>query len=535
MLKRALVIGSGPAGIACAMALVRRGCEVTILDGGHELERDRELIVARLARSDPGAWPRTSRDEITGAMDADFKGVPLKLAYGSDYPYRSTDRMMPMRHGEGTYVRSSLAVGGLSNVWGACMLPVVEHDIADWPLRLAELAPHYRAVLEFVPLAGRVDALAPVMPLYTDRVAPLRPSRQARALLDDIDRRTDALARVGIVAGQSRLAVGAGPGATTNGLGCNYCGLCMHGCPRQLIFGTSGLTRRLADDGAVRHEAGWVVDRLAPRDGHVDVLATRLDGTERRTIEADAVFVAAGAAATTRIVLASLGRYDTRVSLRDSQYFLVPLLRYAGTPGVEAERLTTLAQTFIEIRSPAVSAYTVHVQVYGYSDLFTRALERQLRAAYRLLRRPAASLLGRLLVAQGYVHSHESASIGLTLRRAPRAGDPDVLEASLLPHPTVERTVRRAVRELARRRSLLRMVPLTPLLTLGAPGRGFHSGSVFPMAARPSTHQTDLLGRLAELPNVHIVDSSVLPSISATTITFTAMANAHRIGTHAPL
>ena len=41
------------------------------------------------------------------------------------------------------------------------------------------------------------------------------------------------------------------------------------------------------------------------------------------------------------------------------------------------------------------------------------------------------------------------------------------------------------------------------------------------------------LGRPAGFKRVYVVDSTVFPSIPATTITFTVMANAHRIGTSA--
>jgi choline dehydrogenase-like flavoprotein len=41
--------------------------------------------------------------------------------------------------------------------------------------------------------------------------------------------------------------------------------------------------------------------------------------------------------------------------------------------------------------------------------------------------------------------------------------------------------------------------------------------------------ETDVFGRLPGWKRVHLVDASVFPSIPATTITLTAMANAHRI------
>ena len=62
------------------------------------------------------------------------------------------------------------------------------------------------------------------------------------------------------------------------------------------------------------------------------------------------------------------------------------------------------------------------------------------------------------------------------------------------------------------------------------PGRGFHFGGTLPMSSNPKDFESDLFGRPMGLKRVHVVDSSVLPSIPATTITFSTMANAHRIG-----
>jgi len=53
------------------------------------------------------------------------------------------------------------------------------------------------------------------------------------------------------------------------------------------------------------------------------------------------------------------------------------------------------------------------------------------------------------------------------------------------------------------------------------------------MRAKPARMQTDELGLLHGFTRVHIVDSSVFPSLPATTITLSVMANAHRIGSAA--
>ena len=50
------------------------------------------------------------------------------------------------------------------------------------------------------------------------------------------------------------------------------------------------------------------------------------------------------------------------------------------------------------------------------------------------------------------------------------------------------------------------------------------------MRENPGDLETDTLGRLRGWERIHLVDASVLPDIPATQITFSVMANAHRIG-----
>jgi choline dehydrogenase-like flavoprotein len=90
--------------------------------------------------------------------------------------------------------------------------------------------------------------------------------------------------------------------------------------------------------------------------------------------------------------------------------------------------------------------------------------------------------------------------------------------------------VRRVVRKLLWQAPRLGALPLPMLLQLGKPGRSFHAGGSFPMRSNPGSFETDIWGRPAGWRRVHAVDATVLPSIPATTITLTVMANAYRIG-----
>jgi hypothetical protein len=56
------------------------------------------------------------------------------------------------------------------------------------------------------------------------------------------------------------------------------------------------------------------------------------------------------------------------------------------------------------------------------------------------------------------------------------------------------------------------------------------SGGTFPMRATPGSGESGIYGRPAGCSRIHAVDSTVFPSVAATTIALTAMANAYRIG-----
>ena len=522
------VIGSGPSGVACAMALLRRGRDVTMLDGGEALEPERQQAVERLRMLDPSEWNGTNISFLKEGVVADRKGVGVKRIFGSDYPYRGVEQLMPT-HKKGVDTKSSLAVGGLSAAWGSAILPFRDEDMVGWPLRLADLAPYYRDVLSLMGTSLVQDDLAELFPLFVAPDGALRRSRQADSLMRDLEKHRIHLRAQGIWFGAARLATrphvrGAQPG-------CTYCGLCMYGCPYGLIYSAEDTLAQLAEYPKFHRISGVVVERLQEtNEGSVLIRGRQRTTGASVDFTASRVYLAAGALASSRIVLRSQEAYGKTVTLKNSQYFLLPILRYAGTARVQKEALHTLAQVFLEIIDPEICDRTVHLQVYTYNDLYEAAIRRTAGPAAGLLRPIWGALLGRMLTVQGYLHSDFSPAIGATLER--RADNSDLLRLEAL-HPEGDQAhviLKRIVHKLSQNARWLRSIPIGPLLNKPDAGHGFHVGGTFPMSERPVGFQSDLLGRPAGFNRVHLVDSSVLPSIPATTITFSVMANAFRIG-----
>ena len=516
------VVGSGPAGISCATALLRQGHRVTLLDAGVRMEPERRAIVAELSGSAPTAWKPAHLDALRRGLSVAGSRVPDKRAYGSDFTFQDVERYLPMTS-RGTDVRPSLAAGGLSNVWGAAILPYRAADLAGWPIGIADLESHYDAVTSWMPTsAGSDDGLSTEYRLHAPTPDALRPSRQAADLLRHLEAHAEALHRDGYRFGRSRLAVRAVP--SPQGPGCVYCGLCLYGCPYGLIYNAADTLDTLRSHPQFSYEADVVVRRVHESGTRVLIDAeSRTDGAPRQ-FEGGRAYLAGGVLGTTRIVLESMEAYDRPVLVRDSQYFLLPLMSRRRARAIDEEPLHTLAQAFIEIDNPRVSRYNVHLQVYTYNDWFDRAV-----GLSWLPSRLREEAIGRLLVVQGYLHSDESTPITMRVQR-PAADRPAQVTLESVRSAATTRAVKRVAGSLVRHARALGAIALTPLLQICAAGRGYHCGGTLPMRARPGPYETDTLGRPRGFARVHVVDASSFPTIPAGPITLSVMANAHRIG-----
>jgi choline dehydrogenase-like flavoprotein len=474
------------------------------------------------------SWPEKSVAFLRDGGEATRDGIPMKPAYGSDFAYR--DPMGQAITSDGAYGMPSFARGGFSNVWGASVLPYRTDDMSDWPIDADDLAAHYRAVLGMMPFAGRHDGLEEQFPLYHDDPGTLGGSSQAKALLRDLDLHASQLTERGVRFGASRLAVQAeGAGGRP---GCVHCGMCLYGCPYEFIYNSAHTLDKLRENAAFTYHSGVVVEQLEEVSSQVEVTGRNLDGAATFQMRADKVFVACGVLSTARIMLSTLGAYGQPIHALDNCYFLLPLMRYRGQPEALRERLHTLAQAFIEIADPAVGPHRAHLQVYTYNELLHEEMARimgPLRGALPLIQR---SVLGRLLLVQGYLHSDQSARIRIVLKPGVDGASPS-LHLTGVPNPQTRRALAAVSRRLWAERGSLKAVPISAMLRVGQPGRGFHTGGTFPMRANPGPFEVDVLGRPHGFTRVHLVDGSVFPSLPATTITLSVMANAHRIGTAA--
>jgi choline dehydrogenase-like flavoprotein len=514
------VIGSGPSGVAVSKALLSKGVSVCMIDVGESLPPDIEAHRSTLGRQSPDEWSASAVNALRAKTPISKNEPPLKRHFGSDYVYQLANEDSPLNLTD-VSTSASYAKGGLSTVWGASILPYRQADMSEWPFQEDRLAPHYRSVLSWMPISGEKDDLDRHFPLYTDNPRELALSSQSKRFLADLNKHKEGLSEVGVVAGKARLAMGqTGASEETS---CQYCGLCLYGCPYHVIYNSDHTLDDLKKNDLFSYRNGLIVERFDETEAQVTLTMKGLDGrVETSTYRR--VYLACGVISTAKIMLKSSHSNRMTLTAKDSQYFLIPILRYANSPNVTVERLHTLSQLFIEILNDTVSQHTVHLQLYSYNDIFFRSLKQRL-GPFIHWKWGVNQLLGRLLMIQGYLHSNDSHQLEINL-----AKDGNALNINKKNNIKTSQTVANVQAFLHEKKSLFRAFPLKGMSILSPPGRGFHTGSTFPMKQAPGPGESDMMGRPHGFNHVHIVDASVLPTIPATTITLTVMANAYRIG-----
>lgn len=512
------IVGSGPVGISCAYALLKKGISVTMLDVGTTLESNKKKIVHILKDENKENWDKKLLQEVKKKMSVSASGLPKKLLFGSDFAYRGVAENLKIYTSQVDW-SGSFSRGGLSNVWGAAILPYRQNDINDWPISLADLEPFYKHIFQFMNLSARKDSLEEIFPLYTNKQQNLCHSRQASILLRHLENEKTYLNEQRIFFGSSRLAVCAD--VNKNLSGCCYCGLCLYGCPYNLIFNADNVLSMLLKQNGFIYINEVIVEKVEENGNIVKIYGKKND--KNICFEADRVFLACGAIPTSKILLQSLHEYDHEIKMKYSQYFLLPLISYDSAKLVEKEELHTLSQVFLEILDPIISSNTIHLQLYTYNDLYSNAIKQRAGIFYPFIKKISKNIISRLFIVQGYIHSLQSPEIGISLDASGKLN----LEAKH--NKETKKVVTKILRKLAKNSKKLRFYPLTPFLKIGQVGSGYHYGGTFPMSKEPNKLQTDIFGRPFGLKRVHAIDASIFPSIPSTTITFTAMANAYRI------
>ena len=520
--KQYIVVGSGISGVSCATALMKKkNVNVLMIDSGYELEQKLKKKVNYLYNLDYKKWPKKIFNNIPSEY---HKGIPLKKIFGSDYIYK-IPKPYKFKRNSKVGLRPSFAKGGFSNIWGAAIMPFCQNDILDWPLSFKKLEKYYKEVVKIFDVSGKEDSLSKYFPLFKKNLFNLSFNEQGNAIYNFLKKNEKSLRKNGFFFGKSRLAFNKKGYAHKDG--CVYCGMCLTGCPKEIIYSSNTTLENLKKNKNFKYISGFAVTYVKENNSNVYVYASNKNSKKTTCFTGKKVFLGAGVLQTTSIIANSLKLKKYEFEIKDNSLFYLPLLFKKSFLGVQDQKNNTLSQIFFEILDKKISSKFVHAQLYLYNNLYKKELYKYLYPLKFFIPKIIERYISRLTILQVYLHSDYSSKL-IFHYKSDRPYEFSIEEKK---NEKTYQIIKNILSKIKKNRKYTGLYPVLLFNKILRAGQSYHCGSTLPMKKdRTKKLCTDLLGRPNNLKRIHCIDSSVLPSIPATTITLSVMANAYRIG-----
>jgi len=528
-----IVVGSGPSAASAAWPLVSAGITVLMLDVGHEDSTYAGIIP-------PASFLENRRRDDRQHryfLGDDFEGVPLgKVRVGAQltpprqHIARDTDRLTPLS--SSTFLPTeSLALGGLGSGWGASSVQFDDVDMEGWPIRAADLAPHYESAASRIGVSGGRDDLFAFYGACGALQPPLEIDDNGRALLARYASRRGEMNEGGLYMGSPRLAVLTrdldGRRAT------RYGEMDFYADTDRSVYRPWMTVEKMRSMPGFAYERPWLVKsfRELPGLDRLEVIASHAQTGDQAIFTCRRLVLGAGAMGTARIVLRSFGLFDRPLPILSNAHVYVPCINLPMLGKPMSERRHSLTQVGLIFDPNKDRRGLVYAEAHGYRSLLLFKLAKEAFLPVPEAVRTFRDLMSALLI---LVIEHEDRPApGKTcrLRRGgARPGPDDHLEVDYQPALGEAAGQRAAERRMLR---LVRRLSCWPLQRID-PGHGasIHYGGALPMSSRDQELTTTPACLLRGTRGVYLVDGSVLPSLPAKPLTLTLMANGERVGCH---
>lgn len=490
MVFKVAILGSGPNGYAAAKA---------VIDSSKQISRELELHVFDFGDKDATIKPR---------RESRFNFRPVKPS-SSQLLIHAAPKIFGVRSSLKYNLYGSSNFGGWSQVWGSTFLPYPYQDLENLGLSNAEIERAMSSLI-FSKHITNSQSSPPFFPSLNQdhnckRYLPNYNWKIAENFNDEIRDYYAFPSQLGIHDFNQNIEIG-----------CNQCGLCNFGCPKNHIWNAkSEWTYLSINNNITFHNNIFVQSIESEVDFRVKVNYLNLQ-TGPNSDSFEKLFIALGPIQSPSLLLRS-GISRPIIRVFESRMMIVPFFLRSKFNGYENMRISLSDYFLIRVNQDKKNLFA---QVYLPSISLNKLLKNQL-----LLLRFIPEFILRLLLKR----------IGFALIFFPSKSDEFIsLKLSKENEVIISSNMKSSILDSRKRYASMflknfNLFPLTFLSLFPKAGQSYHLGGSFSDLNDENRIYISRAAELRAIKNAYLTDSSILQQIGPWPITFTSMIKAYTV------
>lgn len=497
------IIGSGLASYASCKVLEKKNIIPDVYDVGlvepNKIKNFKLKLIKKI-----GNWSKLENQTLNMFTRSDKNKFPRKKLFGSDFMYNYIDKSN-LRNNPSF----SSAFGGFSNVWSASALFPANNDLKLWPKKTLPKLSIYRKYFMHLPYTSENDNLEKYFPNLKKNFNKFQHDKK----IINLKKKLNDINDDNFITGSSRIFIE----TKKKDQKCKLCGYCFTGCVFDSIFNSRIGFEELINNKKINYYKNHEVIELKKIKNKIRIYFKE----NNKFVDYDKVFVGAGALSTSRIILKSIKKIK-KVILNHVAFFVAPFVSLKSF-FFKWPQTNTLSKIFIELRNNKKDNWS-HFQLNQPSELvmnkmgFFKFNFFPFNIIYRFIFR-------RLFTLGGQLHSNYCGNYIVSLSK-----NNHKLNIKYINNITLKKNIKKIYSLLNKKLRKVNFFSSSYLINYGFKADTYYIGGSFPMSDKPiKNNHTNILGELKDLKGVHLIDSSIFPSIPATTLGLLIMLNSARI------
>lgn len=482
------VIGTGISAFFLVKGLIENQIKPDVFDIGKKPDTKTDILKKNV-RDDPTKFKFSNRLILNNKAF-----IPKKNYFGDTFSYSNNN----------FDADTSNSFGGFSNVWGSTLNKLSKHNISEYPFSNDFLDKYYDKVIKIL----KEQNFYSDFNQKTDEDFEKKFGELSLKLYKSSLKRNKFS---NFILRKSLLAI------NTNE--CISCGLCLTGCPKDLIYNTKIFFEDLKETNKIRLKLNHKLYKFEKSKKNTINLYFN-NQSSNIIINYDYVFICCGPIEDSKILSNSLPNTYNTFEFKTSQKYLSAFSRFPFFFKKDNFDKITLSSLSLNFSNKSNN----YIQISSVNNLVLNKLKLLNNQKFNILRPIILNFLSSHIYLWAGLESSKSGKIIM------RKKD-NMFFTENIDNDETKKIVKQNISLLKKYFYQFNFFYIPFSLNISNPGEGNHYGANLPMKKNiNSINETDMCGRIANYQNVSIVDSSILNDIPPNTIALTLMANAYRIG-----